>query len=497
MINTCSKTNCKAYFHVTCAQASGLLCEEQRTREVVTYCGYCFQHYHKVSKKENVKAIPAFRDPEFPDSTPESSPEKPRDVTSTRSVTVLAIAAGKPVLRHFEDQQRKKSSKGENSESRADTPPAIATSTADSGCEVSGKASDTRDPTDQDPGGSNKFTTANFTETVVTPAPSAVLLNIGRSSGQSSPSSPTDQTQDDQPYGVSANKRKSREGDVSPPKRTKKRRKRVSARSGTFPRHFRDSEDEDHEASQQELLLSKLKPTSVVLNQLSSSHSAAVLPKVTTSDPLTTISSTSGSQFQSPNTISDLPRLAPSPTATCTNFLAPATSSHVVVSKPASSISVVAVEGSLSVATSVSSCSTISFSDPCATSNPSNTASDAISIVASSANTQPAPPVSPLQETEPPKDLATSPKELPETPTVKPDTIVDEIPAQIPMIKRKKKKKKIAPTGASVSDRESLGRGDERGSWGLHYGSKCVHFVIGKIKLKPEFRVIFSLRPPS
>ena len=44
----CSKTNCKTYFHVTCAQSEGLLCEEQNARDVVTYCGYCPQHYRHV-----------------------------------------------------------------------------------------------------------------------------------------------------------------------------------------------------------------------------------------------------------------------------------------------------------------------------------------------------------------------------------------------------------------------------------------------------------------
>ena len=44
----CSKSNCKTYFHVTCAQSEGLLCEEQNARDVVTYCGYCPQHYRLV-----------------------------------------------------------------------------------------------------------------------------------------------------------------------------------------------------------------------------------------------------------------------------------------------------------------------------------------------------------------------------------------------------------------------------------------------------------------
>ena len=53
----CSKTNCKTFFHVTCAQSEGLLCEEQNTKDVVTYCGYCPQHY-RCEYRMLVKADP-------------------------------------------------------------------------------------------------------------------------------------------------------------------------------------------------------------------------------------------------------------------------------------------------------------------------------------------------------------------------------------------------------------------------------------------------------
>ncbi|KAI1279595.1 Protein AF-10 [Halotydeus destructor] len=80
----CNKPACKNYFHVTCAQASGLLCEEQGDVELsenVKYCGYCSYHYNKLKRDErsfsNIKPIPAFRPVRTVDATPESSPEKP------------------------------------------------------------------------------------------------------------------------------------------------------------------------------------------------------------------------------------------------------------------------------------------------------------------------------------------------------------------------------------------------------------------------------------
>lgn len=45
----CNKTGCKQQFHVTCAQALGLLCEEAGNYlDNVKYCGYCQHHYSKL-----------------------------------------------------------------------------------------------------------------------------------------------------------------------------------------------------------------------------------------------------------------------------------------------------------------------------------------------------------------------------------------------------------------------------------------------------------------
>jgi len=45
----CNKQGCKLHFHVTCAQAQGLLCEEAGNyMDNVKYCGYCPHHYGKL-----------------------------------------------------------------------------------------------------------------------------------------------------------------------------------------------------------------------------------------------------------------------------------------------------------------------------------------------------------------------------------------------------------------------------------------------------------------
>uniref|UniRef100_A0A915PZJ6 PHD-type domain-containing protein n=1 Tax=Setaria digitata TaxID=48799 RepID=A0A915PZJ6_9BILA len=43
----CNKPGCKKCFHVTCAQAEGLLCEEGGGSKNVKYCGYCAAHAKK------------------------------------------------------------------------------------------------------------------------------------------------------------------------------------------------------------------------------------------------------------------------------------------------------------------------------------------------------------------------------------------------------------------------------------------------------------------
>lgn len=98
----CNKSGCKQQFHVTCAQALGLLCEEAGNYlDNVKYCGYCQHHYSKLvstwpaislqfqlgltlslwflqKKGGNVKTIPPYKpvSHNVDTSDPSSSPEK-------------------------------------------------------------------------------------------------------------------------------------------------------------------------------------------------------------------------------------------------------------------------------------------------------------------------------------------------------------------------------------------------------------------------------------
>lgn len=73
----CNKNGCKQYFHVTCAQAQGLLCEEAGNYgDNVKYCGYCDYHYKKLKKDANIKIIPPFKPIPADNATPDSTPEK-------------------------------------------------------------------------------------------------------------------------------------------------------------------------------------------------------------------------------------------------------------------------------------------------------------------------------------------------------------------------------------------------------------------------------------
>ncbi|XP_052683072.1 protein AF-10-like [Crassostrea angulata] len=75
----CNRNGCKMNFHVTCAQAQGLLCEEAGNYgDNVKYCGYCVHHYKKLKRDANIKQIPAFK----PIPADNASPEKGNTLTT-------------------------------------------------------------------------------------------------------------------------------------------------------------------------------------------------------------------------------------------------------------------------------------------------------------------------------------------------------------------------------------------------------------------------------
>ncbi|CAG2103183.1 unnamed protein product [Medioppia subpectinata] len=97
----CNKQGCKHYFHVTCAQAAGLLCEEAgNNMDNVKYCGYCSHHYQKLKKEGNIKPIPAFKPIPNDNTTSESSPEKLSPQRSQQMSQNAAMAEMKHEMKH-------------------------------------------------------------------------------------------------------------------------------------------------------------------------------------------------------------------------------------------------------------------------------------------------------------------------------------------------------------------------------------------------------------
>ncbi|XP_011153105.1 protein AF-10 isoform X2 [Harpegnathos saltator] len=145
----CNKTGCRQQFHVTCAQALGLLCEEAGNYlDNVKYCGYCQHHYSKLKKGGNVKTIPPYKPIPADNGSSDSSPEKEAE-------TPIKTSGGK---------RKSSSSKSTtNSKSKSNASPSL---------EINGVADDKsgsgRNTPKDNSTSSSKFTTSNFVETIVT-----------------------------------------------------------------------------------------------------------------------------------------------------------------------------------------------------------------------------------------------------------------------------------------------------------------------------------------
>nr|CAB3263867.1 AF10-like protein [Phallusia mammillata] len=72
----CAKAGCKLNFHVTCAQISGLLCEEAGSSNTTKYCGYCAHHLSKGKKMNPFKSLACSKVYKLSSSSEEASPVK-------------------------------------------------------------------------------------------------------------------------------------------------------------------------------------------------------------------------------------------------------------------------------------------------------------------------------------------------------------------------------------------------------------------------------------
>ncbi|XP_060830016.1 protein AF-10-like isoform X2 [Bombus pascuorum] len=146
----CNKTGCRQQFHVTCAQALGLLCEEAGNYlDNVKYCGYCQHHYSKLKKGGNVKTIPPYKPIPADNGSSDSSPEKEAET---------------PIKSSSSGKRKSSSSKSAtNSKNKSNTSPSL---------EINGvaddKSSSGRNTPKDNTTNSSKFTTSNFVETIVT-----------------------------------------------------------------------------------------------------------------------------------------------------------------------------------------------------------------------------------------------------------------------------------------------------------------------------------------
>ncbi|XP_053623870.1 protein AF-10 isoform X16 [Plodia interpunctella] len=124
----CNKSGCKQPFHVTCAQALGLLCEEAGNYlDNVKYCGYCQHHYSKLrvtNKKKggNVKTIPPYKPVSHDSQSSDSSCEKEGEASP------MAAGSGTPTHAKSKGSGRKSSHTSSNASGK-NTPNASKTPT--------------------------------------------------------------------------------------------------------------------------------------------------------------------------------------------------------------------------------------------------------------------------------------------------------------------------------------------------------------------------------
>ncbi|XP_014298758.1 protein AF-10 isoform X2 [Microplitis demolitor] len=151
----CNKTGCKQQFHVTCAQALGLLCEEAGNYlDNVKYCGYCQHHYSKLKKGGNVKTIPPYKPIPADNGSSDSSPEKEVDVPLKTSTAVKRKSASVK-------------SSTLNLKNKLNASPSLDVNGVINDKNGSGRNTP-KDTILSSTPGSSKFTTSNFVETVVT-----------------------------------------------------------------------------------------------------------------------------------------------------------------------------------------------------------------------------------------------------------------------------------------------------------------------------------------